>query len=93
MRLVFQERLAIITVESIVARLESRQIQACRVPLLTPTRTRVGMFGACFKGRQGRRRRVQHQRLLLRRIYSRKGAKTALSCFMVLKVRCVCQKM
>ena len=92
MRLVFQERLAIITVESIVARLESRQIQACRATAYSYSHE-VGMFGACFKGRQGRRRRVQHQRLLLRRIYSRKGAKTALSCFMVLKVRCVCQKM
>ena len=90
MRLVFQERLAIITVESIVARLESRQIQACRATAYSYSRE-VGMFGACFKGRQGRRRRV-HQ-WLLRRMYSRKGAKTALSCFMVLKVRCVCQKM
>ena len=91
MRLVFQERLAIITVESIVARLESRQIRACRATAYSYL-LEVGMFGACFKGRQGRRRRVQHQRLL-RRTYSRKGAKTALSCFMVLKVRCVCQKM
>ena len=50
MRLVFQERLAIITVESIVARLESRQIRACRATAyLLPTRTRWACLGHVLK--------------------------------------------